>query len=106
MSAGFMLLAFKKWITDRTSYEVGFSIFLNIVNTQDDAETWFDCLQMASVPSQRTNKLCTHVHHRDHRTAVAIFANGTYFLDTSRKKLHIHCLDFQYKNAFKNHITM
>jgi hypothetical protein len=58
-------------------------------------------MQMASVPSQRTNKLWTHAHHCDCRAAAVIFANGTYFVDMSHKKLHIHCLDFQYKNAFK-----
>jgi hypothetical protein len=37
MSAGFTFLAFKKRITDGISHAVGFLIFLNIVNTQDDA---------------------------------------------------------------------
>jgi hypothetical protein len=37
MSSGFMFLAFKKWITDLISHAAGFSIFLNIINTQDDA---------------------------------------------------------------------
>jgi hypothetical protein len=37
MSASFMFLAFKKRITDCISHVVGFSIFLNIVITQDDA---------------------------------------------------------------------
>jgi hypothetical protein len=37
MSAGFMFLAFKKRITDRISHAAGFSIFLNVVSTQDDA---------------------------------------------------------------------
>jgi hypothetical protein len=37
MSASFMFLAFKKWITDCISHAVGFSISLSIVNTQDDA---------------------------------------------------------------------
>jgi hypothetical protein len=32
-----LFLAFKIWITDRISHVVGFSIFLNIVNTQDNA---------------------------------------------------------------------
>jgi hypothetical protein len=31
-----MFLAFKKWITDRISHAAGFSIFLNILNTQDN----------------------------------------------------------------------
>jgi hypothetical protein len=39
-------------------------------------------LKLASVPSQRTNKLCTHTHHCDHSTVAAVFANGTYFMDT------------------------
>jgi hypothetical protein len=82
MSAGFLFLAFKKRITGRISHVVGFSIFLNIVNTQDDAWTWFTCLQMASVPSKRTNKLCTPAHHSGRSAAMAIFANGTYFVDT------------------------
>jgi hypothetical protein len=37
MSAGFMFLALKKRITDRISDAAAFSIFLNIVNTNDDA---------------------------------------------------------------------
>jgi hypothetical protein len=37
MSASFMFLAFKKRITERISHVAGFSIFLNIANTQDDA---------------------------------------------------------------------
>jgi hypothetical protein len=36
MSARFMFLAFKKQITDRIAYVADFSIFLIIVNTQDD----------------------------------------------------------------------
>jgi hypothetical protein len=44
----------------------------------------FNCLQMASLPSQRTNKLCTRAHHSDHSIAAAIFANGTYFVDMPR----------------------
>jgi hypothetical protein len=32
-----MFLAFKKWMTERISRVAGFSIFLNIVNTQDNA---------------------------------------------------------------------
>jgi hypothetical protein len=43
---------------------------------------WFDCLQIASVPSKRTSKLCTHAHHSDGSVAAAIFANETYFVDT------------------------
>jgi hypothetical protein len=42
------------------------------------------CLQMASVHSIRTNELCMHVHHSDHRTAASICANETYFVDTPR----------------------
>jgi hypothetical protein len=37
MPAGFMFLAFKKRITDRIAHAAGFSIFLNIASTQDDA---------------------------------------------------------------------
>jgi hypothetical protein len=33
------------------------------------------------MPCHRINKHGTHEHHRDHSAAVAIFANGTYFLD-------------------------
>jgi hypothetical protein len=44
---------------------------------------------MASVPSKRTNKLCTHAHHSDRSAAMAIFANGTYFVDTPY--MHIRC---------------
>jgi hypothetical protein len=84
MSAGFMFLAFVKWITDHISHATGISSFLNMVKTQDNAEMQFDCLQMAPVSSQRTNKLCMHVHHHDRSIAVAIFANGTYFVDTPR----------------------
>jgi hypothetical protein len=45
---------------------------------------WFDYLQIASVPSKRANKLCTHGHHSDRSVAAAIFVNGTYFVDTPR----------------------
>jgi ethanolamine utilization cobalamin adenosyltransferase len=37
---------------------------------------------MVSMPPQKINKLCTHVHHRDRSAAATIFANGTYFVDT------------------------
>jgi hypothetical protein len=77
-----VFLAFKKWITGRISYAAGFSIFLNIANRHYDGLTQFDCLQMTSVPSDKTNKLCTHVRHCDRSAAVAIFTNGTYFMDT------------------------
>jgi hypothetical protein len=90
MSAGFMFLASKKRITARISHATGFSVFLNLLNTQDNAQTWFDCLQIASVPSKRNNKLCTHAHHRDRSLAVAIFANGTYFVDTPRIICHFY----------------
>jgi hypothetical protein len=43
---------------------------------------WFDCLKIVSVPSKRTNKLCMYAHHSDCSVAAAIFANGTYFVDT------------------------
>jgi hypothetical protein len=33
ISAGFMFFAFKKRITDRISHAVGFSVFLNVINT-------------------------------------------------------------------------
>jgi hypothetical protein len=75
-----MFLAYKKRIAGHISHAVDFPVFLNIVNTQDDAKMQFDCLQMAFVPSQRTNKLCTHVQHREGIAAVAIFANRTYFV--------------------------
>jgi hypothetical protein len=81
-----MFLAFKKRITERISHAAGFSIFLNNLNTQDDAKTRFDCLQIAYVPSQMTNKLCTHAHRRDRSAVSAIFADGTYFVDTPRMK--------------------
>jgi hypothetical protein len=45
---------------------------------------WFDRLQIASVPSKRTNKLCKHTHHSNRSVAAEIFANGTYFVDTPR----------------------
>ena len=82
ISTSFMFFAFKKWITDRISHAAGFSIFLKIINTHHDALTLFKCLQIASVPWQRIKKLGTHAHHRDHSAAAAIFANGTYFLDS------------------------
>jgi hypothetical protein len=54
----------------------------------------FDCMQMASVPCQMTNKLSTNVHHRDRRAAATVFTNGTYFLDTSSiildRDMHTH----------------
>jgi hypothetical protein len=34
------------------------------------------------MPSKSTNKLCTHAHHGYRSVAAAIFANGTYFVDT------------------------
>ena len=37
ISAGFTFFAFKQRITDRISHVVGFSIFLNIINTKHDA---------------------------------------------------------------------
>ena len=40
------------------------------------------------MPSHRINKLGTHAHHRDRSAAAAIFANGTYFLDTLRTYRH------------------
>jgi len=36
--------------------------------------------KIGSMPCHRINKLGTRVHHHDRSTAVAIFANGTYFL--------------------------
>jgi hypothetical protein len=80
-----MFLEYMKRISERISNTAGFSTFLNIVNAQDNAQTRFDCLQIASVPSKRTNKLCTHAHRRDRSAAAAIFANGTYFVDTPRR---------------------
>jgi hypothetical protein len=44
-----------------------------------------DRLQIASVPSKRTKKLWMHAHRSDRSVAAAVFANGTYFVDTSRK---------------------
>jgi hypothetical protein len=52
-----------------------------------DENMLFDCPQMASVPSQWTNKLCMRAHHRDRSAAAAIFANGTYFVDMPRRSL-------------------
>jgi hypothetical protein len=40
-------------------------------------------------PSKRAEKLCTHAHHSDRSIAVAIFANGTYFVNTSCIKAQI-----------------
>ena len=37
IAAGFMFFKFKKWITDRISHAVAFSVFLNFINTQHDA---------------------------------------------------------------------
>jgi hypothetical protein len=90
MSVSFVFLAFNKRITGRISYSAGFSIFLNIANTQYDEETRFSCLQMVFLPSQRTNKICMHAHHRDRSAAAAIFANGTYFVDTPRTYSHLY----------------
>jgi len=79
ISGSFMFFTFKKQIPDHISHAMGFSIFLNIIYTRqcDDIE----CLQIVSVPCQRINKLGTHVLIHDCSAAVAIFANGTYFLD-------------------------
>jgi hypothetical protein len=41
------------------------------------------------VPSKRTNKLFTHAHHSDLSVAAALFANGTYFVDTPRSSVGI-----------------
>ena len=84
ISAGFLFFAFKKRITDRISHAAGFFIFLSIINTQHDAWILFDCVHIASVPCHRINKLGSHLHHRNRSAAVAIFANGTYFLDNPR----------------------
>ena len=67
--------------TYRISHTAGFSVFLNIINTQHDVETLFECLQTASVPCHRINNLGTHAHHHDRGAAVAILANRTYFLE-------------------------
>jgi hypothetical protein len=61
---------------------------------------WFSCLQIVSVPSKRTNKLCTHAHHSD-RSIAAIFANGTYFVDTPHELGTISCIWTQ-ENGFVN----
>jgi hypothetical protein len=68
----------------RTHFTCGelHDFFMNILNTRDEAKTWFDCLKIASVPSKRTIKLCTHAHHSDRSVAAAIFASGTDFVDT------------------------
>jgi hypothetical protein len=81
----FHVLCIQERITDRISHAAGLSVFLDIINKQHNALTLFECLQTASMPCHRINKLGTHVHHRDRSAAAAIFANGTYFLDT----LHI-----------------
>jgi hypothetical protein len=44
-------------------------------------------LQIASVHSRRTNKLCTHAHRRDRSVPAAIFANKNYFVDSPRTLL-------------------
>ena len=84
ISAGFMFFAFKKRITDRISHVAGFSTFLNIINTQHDAKTIFECLWTAFAPSYRINKLGTHVHHRDSSAEFSTFANWTYFQGNPR----------------------
>jgi hypothetical protein len=67
MSAGFMFLAFKKQITDCSSHAAGFSIFLNIVNTQDPQEMhkhgsvlWKLCPCLPDVPI-KSARMCTIV---------------------------------------------
>jgi len=84
ISGGFMFFTFKKWITDRISHVMGLSISLNIINTQHEAWTLFECLWTASVLCQKINNLGTHAHHHDCSAAVAILANSTYFLDNPR----------------------
>jgi hypothetical protein len=51
--------------TDRISYAAGFSIFLNIVNTQDDAQTrfdypqWLPCFRKGPTNSARMRTIVT-----------------------------------------------
>jgi len=49
-------------------------------------KTLFEYLQISPVPCHSINKLGTHAHQCDRSDAVAIFANGTYFLDNPRTK--------------------
>jgi len=77
-----MFFIFKKKIIDHISDAVGFSNFLNIINTRRCVDT--ECLQIVSVPCHRINKLGSHVLLHDRSAAVAILANGTYFLDNPR----------------------
>jgi hypothetical protein len=79
MAAGCTFLAFKKRITDRISQVAGRSIVLNMLNTQNDASPRSDCLSM-------------HAHNRDRSAAAAIFADGTYFLDTLHTLIHLYAL--------------
>jgi hypothetical protein len=85
MSAGCTVLVFKKRITDRISQAAGRSIVLNMLNTQNNASPRSDCRKIVSVACQWIKELSTHRQNRDRSAAAAIFANGTYFLDTLRK---------------------
>jgi hypothetical protein len=69
----------------------GLSDFLEHCKRADNAWMWFDCLQIAPVLSKRANKLCMHAHHSDHRIAVAVFANRTYFVDAPRLYSRFTC---------------
>jgi hypothetical protein len=40
------------------------------------------CKWRLCLPKGPINSACIHAHHRDRSAAVAIFANGTYFMDT------------------------
>jgi hypothetical protein len=42
---------------------------------------------MASVPFKKTNTHCALAHDSDRSAAAAIFANGTYFVDTPHNEL-------------------
>ena len=71
-------------ITDRISYAAGFSIFLNIINTARCVNTVrMPVNYVRALPqNQQTWHTHTHTHnHHDRSDAVAILANGTYFLD-------------------------
>jgi hypothetical protein len=91
MSAGLMFLAFKKRITDRILHVALFSIFLNVLKHTGRCVNVVRLSANSSVPSKRTNKLCTHEHHSDRSVAAAIFANGTYFVVIPRS-IDCQCL--------------
>ena len=76
-----MPFAFKNRITHILLQVVSVSILLDIINTFNKAYSVHSCLQMALLPCQLSNKFTVHAQQRAGINTMAIFINGTYFLD-------------------------